>query len=283
VARYQKSGAQRAKPDDQLRRSAGRRPASTPAAIEDTMFFPRLRRHAKWMFVFLAVVFALGFVGFGVGAGGVGFGDVLRDIGGGGGPSVGDAREKTEKRPNDAAAWEELSQALQADADTAGAIDAQKQVVLLRPKDPDALRTLAGLQISVISDKQALAQAIQSNAMLRAPTQSYPSLTVDGQAVIGDPIGQAINQQAISRVQVLQAEAQAAASGAVEAYRKLVALQPNDPGARLELAQAAQQTGDYQTAIAAYEKFLALAPEDPSVSVVKQQIQQLRQALGASG
>ena len=34
--------------------------------IEDTMFFPRLRRHAKWMFLFLALAFGLGFVGFGV-------------------------------------------------------------------------------------------------------------------------------------------------------------------------------------------------------------------------
>ena len=31
------------------------------------MFFPRLRRHAKWMFLLLALAFALGFVGFGVG------------------------------------------------------------------------------------------------------------------------------------------------------------------------------------------------------------------------
>ena len=31
------------------------------------MFFPRLRRQAKWVFLFLALVFALGFVGFGVG------------------------------------------------------------------------------------------------------------------------------------------------------------------------------------------------------------------------
>ena len=38
------------------------------AAIEDTMFFPKLRRHAKWMFVFLALVFGVGFVVFGIGA-----------------------------------------------------------------------------------------------------------------------------------------------------------------------------------------------------------------------
>ena len=63
------------------------------------MFFPRLRRHAKWMFVLLALVFGLGFVLFGVGAGGVGVGDVFRDAGGGRGQSVSDAREETEEQP----------------------------------------------------------------------------------------------------------------------------------------------------------------------------------------
>ena len=32
------------------------------------MFFPRLRRHAKWMFLFLALALGLGFVLFGIGA-----------------------------------------------------------------------------------------------------------------------------------------------------------------------------------------------------------------------
>src|ERR671922_2022520 len=58
---------------------------------EDAMFFPRLRRHAKWMFVFLALVFAVGFVGFGVGAGGTGIGDILRGGTGSGAPSADDA------------------------------------------------------------------------------------------------------------------------------------------------------------------------------------------------
>ena len=137
------------------------------------MFFPRLRRHAKWMFVFLALVFGLGFVGFGVGAGGVGVGDVFRG-GGGGGPSVESAREKTEENPKNAAAWEELSQALQAEGDNAEAIQAQQQLVALRPKDPNALRTLAALQLTIISEKQTQAQIIQGNAAINAAGPELP-------------------------------------------------------------------------------------------------------------
>ena len=67
----------------------------------------------------------------------------------------------------------------------------------------------------------------------------------------------------------------------MDAYKRLVALQPNDPNVQLELAQAAQQVGDAATAIGAYERFLKLAPDDPSAAVVREQLKQLRAA--ASG
>ena len=47
---------------------------------EDQLFFARLRRHAKWVFVFLALVFALSFVLFGVGSGSTGMGDSLSNF-----------------------------------------------------------------------------------------------------------------------------------------------------------------------------------------------------------
>jgi len=37
--------------------------------VEDTMFFPKLRAHAKWVFVLLAIVFASSFIFLGVGSG----------------------------------------------------------------------------------------------------------------------------------------------------------------------------------------------------------------------
>jgi hypothetical protein len=42
----------------------------------DTLFFPRLRTHAKWMFVALAIVFSISFVAFGVGSGSTGISDI---------------------------------------------------------------------------------------------------------------------------------------------------------------------------------------------------------------
>jgi tetratricopeptide (TPR) repeat protein len=231
------------------------------------------------MFVFLALVFGLGFVAFGVGAGGVGVGDVFRGSGGGG-VSVDSAREKTEENPKDVAAWEELSSALQAEGDTAGAIAAQRELTVLQPKDPDVWRQLAALQIALVGEKQTLAQIIQGNAAINAAGQNFPSLTINGETVLDDPIGEAINAKAVLEVQRLQLEAQTAAAGAVEAYKEVVALQPKDPSVQLGLAQAAQAVGDTETAIAAYERFLELAPEDPSAPAVKQQLESLRASQG---
>ena len=67
------------------------------------MFFSRLRRHAKWMFVFLALVFGVGFVGFGIGANqNASIGDLLRGGGGTDGSiSVSDAREAVREEPEE--------------------------------------------------------------------------------------------------------------------------------------------------------------------------------------
>jgi tetratricopeptide (TPR) repeat protein len=281
MARFEKSSPKRSRPNAAVAPSRARR-ASTPPSIEDTMFFPRLRRHAKWMFVLLALFMGLGFVAFGVGAGGVGFGDVLRGIGGGG-PSVSDAREKTEENSKDAAAWQELVTALQADGDVDGAIEAQRQVIALRPKDPDALRLLASLHLQVLREKQTEAQLAQTRAAYAGPSLAYPGFTANGRPVLQDPIDSIVGQRVTAELQAVYGEAQTAATGALDAYKQLAKLQPNDPGIRIEVARTALQTGDVAAAIAAYERFLELAPDDPSANAVRQQLKQLRRSVGTSG
>ena len=86
--------------------ASSRKRDSDLVALEDTMFFTRLRRHAKWMFVFLALVFAVGFVGFGIGANqNASLGDLIRGNSGStsGNVSVSDAREQVQKNPKSAA------------------------------------------------------------------------------------------------------------------------------------------------------------------------------------
>ena len=143
------------------------------------MFFPRLRRHAKWMFVFLALVFGLGFVLFGVGAGGVGVGDIFRGAGGTGVQSVSDAREKTEERPEDPEAWRDLATALQTDGETERGDRRAETAVALAPKDASALRELAGLHLALASERQQDAQLASRGRLPRA-VAVFPALLGDG-------------------------------------------------------------------------------------------------------
>lgn len=285
MARFDKSSTKRTKQDAAVAAPRGVKRSTAPS-IEDTMFFPRLRRHAKWMFVFLAVALGGGFVLFGVGAGGTGVGDLFRGGGGASGvPSISNAQEKTEQNPQSVAAWRELSTALQTEGEIDKAVDAQNQVVVLAPKDADALRELAGLYLSQASEKQRQAQIVQLKAAYTGAGQNFPgALTAPtGQSLVDDKISQTLNAQSSTSLQTLYSEAQAASGSAVAAYKKIVALQPGDPNVQLELAQAAQQAGDTTSAIAAYAAFLKLAPDDPNAAIVKQQLKQLRQTSAASG
>ena len=242
------------------------------------MFFPRLRRHTKWMFVFLALVFGLGFVLFGIGAGGTGVGDIFRNAGGTSGvPSISDARERTEENPKNAEAWRDLSTAYQTEGQTAQAIDALNRYVDLRPKDDSALRELASLYLSRGRERAQAAQLAQYQASFASGgTDVLPGLSANGQPVVSDPIAGAVQASRSAVVQNLSSEAQDAYAKAVQTYRELAVVLPNDPNVQLELAQAAEQSGDVQTAVAAYEAFLRLAPDDPNAAIVRRQLKQLR-------
>lgn len=280
MARFEKSSPKGTKPHAPVAPPRARRP-QRPPALEERLFFPRLIGHAKWVFVVLALFFGLGFVLFGVGAGGVGVGDVFRGSGSTGVESVSDAREKTEERPNDPAAWRGLATALQTEGETEQAIAALDRAITLAPKQADAYRELAGLHLNLATERQREAQLAQAISVYRAPSQAFPSLLgPTGQPVVEDPIAGGVSSRAGARVDEALRAATTQAALAVDAYKRLVELEPDDPNTQLELAQAAQQTGDVTTAIAAYERFLELAPDDPSASVVRDQLKQLRTGAG---
>ena len=284
MARFDKSSPKSAKPNAAVAAPRGRKRSAAPS-YEDTMFFPRLRRHAKWMFVFLAVALGGGFVLFGVGAGGTGVGDLFRGNGSGGSPSVAKAQKQTEENPKDVAAWRALSTAYQTDGKIDDAISAQNQVVTLAPKDADALRELASLYLSQTSARQRDAQIAQLRVAYDAVGQNFPGTLVSstGQPLVDDKISKTISTASSAEIQSLASQASLSAAAAVTTYKKIAALSPNDPNVQLELAQAAQQGGDYVSAIAAYKVFLKLAPDDANAAIVKQQLKQLRQAVPSSG
>ena len=269
-----------------------RRRAAAPArksarSAEDLMFFPKLRRRAKWVFAFLALAFGIGFVAFGVGTGvsGTSIGDVLRDIVGqqSAGEDVEEAQEKALANPQDAEAQLAWANALQQDGRIRDAITALERYTALREDDTDALRQLANLWGSVASRARQEAQAARAEAAEASGAQSFaqpdsPFL----QEAEQNKIAQTLAAEANARAAAAETEQQQAAAQQQEVYERLTALLPEDPTLQLSLGLAAQEARDYEAAIEAFREFLALAPNDPSAEQVKAQIKILKQVLEGS-
>ncbi len=248
------------------------------------MFFPRLRRQAKWMFLFLAIAMGGGFVLFGVGAGGIGLGNVLEGAGDSGVPSVSEAEKEASENPSDPRAFRELATAHQAADDTDGAIEALERVVLLRPKSVDDLRQLAVLYLAKAGEAQTRAQEANLRAAFLAPgTTVASSIAIDGKPLEPDAISNALSTRLSTLVSTELGAAQQAYASAVSTYKKIVAARPRDPSVLLELGQAATNANDTASAIEAYEKFIRLAPTDPTVPEVERVLKELRAFSTPSG
>jgi tetratricopeptide (TPR) repeat protein len=260
-------------------------------SVESTMFFPRLRKQAKWMFVFLALAFAAGFVVFNVGSGGggTGIGDLLLTPQGGGtdAPSAGEARDRIEDNPNDVQAYRDLATALQSDGDIAGAISALEEYTGRRPKDVEAKLELARLYVSRGSrlNQQVQIAQLEAPATLGGSAFAPSSAEPLGQALGQDPITQAIQTRVNDRLNDLYGRMQTEYKLALSVYTDVARLQPRDETIQFELAQAAEFAGDTEAAIAAYERFLKLAPEDPNAPAIRDRLKQLRSpsTAGATG
>ena len=275
------------------RAAARARPATDPAtryesayAGTDDLFFQRIRRQAKWMFVLLALVFGVGFVAFGVGSdvqGGIAdaFG-----VGGGGrtGPSEDDARERLEENPRDAQALRDLATALQNAGKTDEAAEPLERYTRLRPRDAEALRELAAIYLTRASKVRTELQEAQLEAQALNPAADFqlPQTLPLGQALGQAPITQAVSSSVSERTTKLYGEMQAAYGRAKGVYQRVVRVEPEDASLQLQLADAATNSGDTRTALAAYGRFLKLAPDDPSAPLVKLEIQRLQNASQAS-
>ena len=233
------------------------------------MFFPKLRRQAKWVFVFLALVFGVGFVVFGVGSGaGLGLGDILGKGSSSGGPSASDARDKINKNPNDAAAWRELATASTNSNNTDEAIKALERYVTLKPKDYDAMKELAGDYEGHATTLRADADIVQSNL-----TETTGGQTFGIQQ--SSKLGQAIGEGAIDRQLTTLANKkltddytgiQKAYTRAAELYQRVSKAQPDDTLLVAHLGDVAYQAQNVPLAIASYQRFLKIAPDDPQVT-----------------
>jgi len=261
--------------------------------VEDTMFFPKLRSHAKWVFVLLAVVFMTSFVFLGVGSGSSGLGNLLQgnwsnlfSSGNGTSAQVSKARSSIAKNPKDYAAYRNLATALNSQGKTDEAISTLQKLTSIHPKDVAGLTQLAGLYLSQGQTAQNQAATIQqSETKLVSPTDFTPASTTDlGKAYgsLTDPIENAVSGQSNAKFNEAYSKMTTAYSQAVSAYKNAAKYNPNDPQVQVALATTAEAANDLPTAISAFQRALKLAPNDPSASAIRARIKQLQQQSAAT-
>jgi tetratricopeptide (TPR) repeat protein len=267
-----------------------------PPQWQEQLFFQRLRVHAKWAFVFLALVFAVGFVVFGVGSGSTGISSALENAfnfgGGGGGTSVSSLQAKVTKNPSNAQAWRDLATAFETKHETQQAVSALQSYTTLRPHDQDALLDLAGqyqqLAQQYANDySNAQTAAVQSQVPSSSSIFAPPSTTPLGKAFasssgLQDPITNAVQTRVTEQENAALTSYRTAGANAEATYQKLAKLSPRDASTQVLLAQAAQAAGDTNTAIAAYKKFLKLAPNDTSAPSIRAQLKSLERSAAAT-
>jgi cytochrome c-type biogenesis protein CcmH/NrfG len=279
-----------------------RKPATAPSVAaarkqrppewQEQLFFQRLRVHAKWAFVLLAMVFGLGFVFLGIGSGSNGITDALQNAfnfgKASGGASISSLEHKTQRNPLDAKAWRDLATAYETKQRTNDAIVALAQYTGLRPKDVDALGELANAYNQQANQyAQDYQSSLQASAVLLPPVAAFPPASTSplGKAlndpkVLQDPISATIRGEQQAAQQTALSNYQTSLKNAEDTYQKLAKLTPQDPNAQYQLGQSADAAGDSKVALPAYRTVVKLVPvkTDPLRVQAEQRIKALTPA-----
>src|SRR5881394_1530329 len=164
----------------QAAQSKTKRKQKSAPSWEEQLFFSRLRRHAKVIYVLLAVVFAAGFV------------DVLSNLFKGSSGSslssqIKDDQKKIAAHPGNMENYLDLSRLYQQKQDTAAAIAALNSALKVQPKNLDVLNQLAVIYQG--NAQTARNKAADAQASLAAENATPPGVDVSstfGQAFTAD-------------------------------------------------------------------------------------------------
>ncbi len=261
-------------------RGHGRRGHSGGGNPNQQLFFMRLRRGQKWLYALLAVVFAITFVGVGVGSGTNGLSQLYSGLFGAGGNPVSKAQNEVKKNP--AKGYRDLATAYETKGDSVQAMTALQNYLAVKKKDANVWAELGGLELTQAQTYSTQYQQVQQAAQLADPTQAFVPGGTLAQAVGSNAAYQQAGAQASSQTSVLYQQATSALSAAVADYKKAAKLQPHSATAQEELATAAENAGDTTTALHAWQKYIALYPNSPQRAQIKARIKALTKTVPAS-
>src|SRR5438045_7257578 len=211
---------------------------------EDQLFFSRVRRPAKIIYLLLALAFAIGFVAFGVGSGSTGIGDSLRGLFGGSSGSsassrIKDQQKKISAHPSDVQAYLTLAGYYQQDGKNPQAVTTLERAAKIEPKDLDVLNALARInrgQAEAAQNTWAAAENAMAESNLTPPGLE-PNSTL-GQALTSDPLSQQLKTSA-SDAYFKMTSAFTKAEAGYKRVAKAARGTPQEANAQLQLASVA--------------------------------------------
>jgi tetratricopeptide (TPR) repeat protein len=263
----------------------GAKPAARRPDYETELFFGRLRRNAKWVFAFLAVVFAGSFVFLGVGSGGSALTDFLNGnihlFGGGGGPSAESVQKKVTKDPTDPKLRLQLAQLLSKDSRYDESIAQYNKYLSMKPRDDAAMQELGNAYAGKVAQLQSQIQSPPTPPLAAlGNVKAIPSETVLGTALDAMlPTELNITSLQQGEAAQLQKELDKVIKQHVGVYVRIAALTPGDSTAFLAAADAAGKDGNVPLQISLYKQFLKKYPADPLAPDIKNQITKLQAQL----
>ena len=294
MARSNKTNGSRSSTEGSATRTTKKRQeapySATPTLNE------RLRKNGKWVFLLLAVVFAITFVFAGVGTSGPSLIDLLGQDSDSSptetvqksNTAVQKAEAAAKATPEDPQAWITLAQAEIANDQLDKVPAAAAKAAELAPEDAAVQSTVADIYLAqaaaALQKAQALYATAQGGGLVDGRT-AVPQQVIPGQSSGAIPFQTA--QESISsakladvsaEVSPLQTQANDAYVAAVAAQTTVTELEPKDPAAWFRLGQIATAANDTTGAITAYEKFVKLAPADPLTKKVEEEIKRLKES-----
>ena len=268
---------ERPKPDPKRSKNA--------PAWEEQLFFSRLRRHAKIVYVLLALVFVFSFVLLGVGSGSNGISDALQNFfGSNNGSSLGsqisDKQKAVAQSPKDVNLYLDLAGLYQSDNQEANALATLRRARQVAPQNLDVIARIAsiyGAQAGRAGDNYRAVFAVYSQNVANAPGLDTSSPL--GQALTSDPYTQGLQTQ-LNDAYTKVTTAYQKVAGVYKQAAQVAKGTSDEPNALLQWASAAQSANDVTTAIAAYQQFLKVAPDNANAPAVRQTLAQLQASLG---
>jgi tetratricopeptide (TPR) repeat protein len=264
-------------------RTRGRRRHAGGGNPNQQLFFVRLRRRQKWLFVTLAIIFALGFVGLGVGSGnGGGLQQLYNSIlGGGGGSSISKAQDEIKTNP--AKGYRDLATAYETNGNPNQAMTALQSYLAIKKKDAASWAELGGLELTSGSNYATQYQAAQQAAQAADPSASFLPGGTLGTAVGQNPTYANASQAAAARTSTLYQSAVTAFGSSVRDYQTASKLKPHSTVYLQELATAAQNAGNNEVAGRALLRYLKLYPNAPQAARIRKQAKALLKGTPTAG